>query len=71
MPLISGWFYKALTSIGVNEEEARQAAEELAELKIDIVKLEGKISKLEWMVATNVAISLAILLLILNYLVKP
>ena len=69
-------YIKNLTGAGLNEEQAEAIAlgavrvqestlatkEDIAELKMGMAKLEGRIGKLEWMLGFNLALTAAVLL---------
>jgi len=53
--------YDALLNAGAEEEKARKAAETVAAYENRFNKIESDLSLLKWMVGTNVAMSLAVL----------
>lgn len=60
--------YDALLAAGASEDKARAAAESvaaydyrLAALELKIERLDGKLTQTQWMLATNLAFTLAIL----------
>lgn len=68
MPVMSGEVYDALTEAGASQEKARKAAEAVAGYDNRFVGIEGRLLKadgdltlLKWMVGFNVALSVAVL----------
>lgn len=68
MALMVGSLYDALKSAGVDDEKARRAAEEVAgydsqigQLDRKVTILDGRVNLLQWMVGTNIALTIAIL----------
>jgi len=61
MALRMGALYDALIAGNVPEEQARKAAEEVADYNQRIGTIERDLYLLKWMVGTNVAICLGIL----------
>ena len=68
MALMVGSLYDALKSAGVDDDKARKAAEEVAgydsqigQLDRKVTVLDGRVNLLQWMVGTNIAVSLTIL----------
>lgn len=61
MALMVGSLYDALRSVGVDDEKARKAAEEVAGYDNRVGKVEADLTLLKWMVGTNVALTVAIL----------
>jgi hypothetical protein len=53
--------YDALRAVNVPEEKARAAAQALSTASMDLVKLEGKVTLLQWMVGFNLAMTVAML----------
>ncbi len=53
--------YIALRRAGVDENEASEAAEEIANYDNRIARVESDLTLLKWMVTTNIALTLAIL----------
>jgi len=53
--------YIALRRAGVDENEASEAAEEIANYDNRIARVESDPTLLKWMVTTNIALTLAIL----------
>lgn len=73
MALMVGSLYDALKSAGVDDEKARKAAEEVAgydsqigQLDRKLTVLDGRVNLLQWMVGTNIAISVGILWRVLS-----
>ena len=68
MALMVGSLYDALKSAGVEDDKARKAAEEVAGFdsqigRIDnkVTALDGRVNLLQWMIGTNLAMTVAIL----------
>lgn len=68
MALMVGSLYEALKSAGVDDERARKAAEEvagydnqIAQIDRKMTALDGRFNLLQWMVGTNIALTVAIL----------
>ena len=68
MALMVGSLYDALKSAGVDDEKARKAAEDVAsydsqisQLDRKVTVLDGRVNLLQWMVGTNIALTVAIL----------
>lgn len=57
MALMLGALYRALIAGRVDEETARQAAEEVAAYDSRLVTIEADVKLLKWMVATNVVLT--------------
>jgi hypothetical protein len=54
--------YDALRDAGASDEKARAAATAVAEHDTRLVKIEGDLNLVKWMIGFNVAMSVAILL---------
>lgn len=61
MAIMLGALYKALIEGHVSEETARQAAEEVAGYESRLAAIEGRLLLLQWMVATNVVLTIGVL----------
>jgi hypothetical protein len=61
MALRMGALYDALVAAHVPEEQARKAAEEVADYNQRIGNIERDLGLLKWMVGTNVALTLGVL----------
>lgn len=61
MALRMGALYDALLAAHVPEEQARKAAEEVADYNQRIGNIERDLALLKWMVGTNVALTLGVL----------
>ncbi len=61
MALRMGALYDALLAAHVPEEQARKAAEEVADYNQRIGNMERDLALLKWMVGTNVALTLGVL----------
>jgi len=68
MPLMLSYLYDALLEAGASEETARRAAEEAAQwdqrfagLEHKMTALDGRVSLLQWMVGTNLVMTLGVL----------
>ena len=68
MALMVGSLYDALKSAGVDDEKARKAAEDVAsydsqigQLDRKVTVLDGRVNLLQWMLGTNIALTVAIL----------
>jgi len=57
--------YDALRAADAPEDKARAAAEEVAGFETRINKIEGDLNLLKWMVGTNVALTIAVLIRVL------
>lgn len=73
MALMVGSLYDALKSAGVEDDKARKAAEEVAGYDSQIMHLDrkvtvmdGRMNLLQWMVGTNIALTIAILWRVFN-----
>ena len=73
MAVMLGDLYDALVSAHVDQDKARKAAAEVAGYENRIVAVEGKLDRLDgrvtrlaWMVGTNMALTLAVLGLLLR-----
>jgi hypothetical protein len=60
MAMMMGNLYSALKQAGADDENAKKAAEEVATYDARMNGVETRLSVLTWMVATNVALTLAI-----------
>lgn len=61
MTLMLGKTYDALRSAdGVSDEQAREAAEEIAAYENRLSSIESRLTLLTWMVGTNVALTMAV-----------
>lgn len=66
MPLRLGHLYDALRSAqGINDEAARQAAEEVANYDNRLARVESRLDLLTWMVGVNIALTIGVLLKLL------
>lgn len=72
MALMFGKLYVALRAASISEDQAREAAEEVAgydtrfnliELKLE--QLTGRVNLLQWMVGFNLALTIAVLIKLL------
>lgn len=68
MALMVGSLYDALKSAGVDDDRARKAAEDVASYDSQIGQfdrkvtiLDGRVNLLQWMVGTNIALTIAVL----------
>lgn len=61
MALRMGSLYDALLAAHVPEEQARKAAEEVADYNDRIGRIERDLGLLKWMVGTNVALTVGVL----------
>jgi hypothetical protein len=68
MPVMSGEVYDALTEAGASPEKARKAAEAVAGyenrfagLEGRLLKMDGDLTLLKWMVGFNVALTVGVL----------
>lgn len=62
MALRMGALYDALkTAHGISEEDAKRAAEEVANYDNRIARIEASLDLLKWMVATNITLTLLVL----------
>lgn len=61
MALMVGALYDALKDAGVADEKARKAADEVAGFDNWISGLEGRMVLLQWMVGTNIALTITVL----------
>ena len=61
MALRMGSLYDALITAHVPEEQARKAAEEVADYNERIGRIERDLSVLKWMVGTNIMLTVAVL----------
>jgi hypothetical protein len=73
MELINRDLYRVLKELGASDEMASAAAassegndfsalkEEFNALKIEMVRLEGKVNQVQWMLGSNLALTLVIL----------
>jgi hypothetical protein len=59
MALMLGALHDALLSAGANEDSARKAAEEVAGYESELAAVKSDLRLLKWMVATNIALSVA------------
>jgi hypothetical protein len=68
MAIMMGKLYTALLTAHVPENEARDAAEEIAAfdcLKLDISNLRGTVNTLTWMVGFNLLLTVSVLVKLL------
>lgn len=71
MPLMMRDMYKALRSAhGVPAEQAEKAAEELAGLDVRMASIEARLTLLTWMVGTNITLTLLLLGLCFQILLR-
>lgn len=75
MALMLSSLYDALLAAGVDEEKARKAAEDVAgyenrfaRLEDRMTALEGRMNTLQWMVGTNIGLSLFGFALLANWM---
>ncbi len=61
MATMSSEVYDAFRAAGVTEDTARKAAEAIAQPQTGLIALEGKVTTLTWMVATNITLTLLVL----------
>ena len=61
MAIMMRKLYLALRHAGVGEDEASQAAEEVASYENRFAKMEGELLLLKWMVGFNLALTAAVL----------
>jgi hypothetical protein len=61
MALRMGALYDALIAAKVDEEQARRAAEEVADYNARIGNIERDLTLLKWMVSTNVILTVGVL----------
>lgn len=62
MALRMGALYDALrTGQGISEEDAKRAAEEVANYDQRLSRIEASVELLKWMVATNITLTLLVL----------
>ena len=61
MAIVMRKLYLALRHAGVDEDEASQAAEEVASYENRFAKIEGELLVLKWMIGFNLALCAAIL----------
>jgi hypothetical protein len=62
MTLMLSKTYDALRSAdGVSDEQAREAAEEIAAYETRLSSIESRLMLLTWMVGTNLAVTIAVL----------
>lgn len=66
MALQLGALREALLDAGASPEKAAKAAEELAGYENRLAGIETKLAVLTWMVATNIAMTLGVLWLVLR-----
>jgi hypothetical protein len=66
MALQLGALREALIEAGASDEKANRAAEELASYETRLERLDGRVALLQWMVGFNLALTVAILLLVLH-----
>ena len=65
MPLMPSKTCDALREAGASEELAREAAEEIATFDARPASVESKLNILQWMVGTNVILTVGVLLRLL------
>lgn len=65
MPLMLSKTYDALRDAGASEALAREAAEEIATFDARLAGVESKLNILQWMVGTNVILTVGVLLRLL------
>jgi phage shock protein A len=71
MALRMGSLYDALRlAQGVSEDDARKAAEEVANYENRIARVEARLDTLTWMVGTNIGLTLLVIGLILRLVGK-
>lgn len=58
--MMMGHLYSALKQAGADEDHARRAVEEVATYDARMGAIEINVSRLKWMVATNIALTLAV-----------
>jgi hypothetical protein len=68
MAVMMGNLYRALKNAGVEDDAATQAAEEVAGYDNRLSGIEARVTLLTWMVGTNVALSIAVLGIVLGKL---
>jgi hypothetical protein len=62
MTLMLGKTYDALRSAdGVSDEQAREAAEEIAAYENRLASIESRLTLLTWMVGTNIVLTIFVL----------
>ncbi len=61
MALRMGALYDALVAAHVTEDQARQAAEEVADYNERIGRIERDLTVLKWMVGTNIMLTVGVL----------
>jgi len=66
MAIRLGALHDALLEAGASPEKAQRAAEELAQYE----KLEARVTLLTWMVGFDVTLSVAILILVFNVILR-
>lgn len=66
MALQLGALREALIDAGASQEKADKASEELAGYENRLAGIEGRLQVLTWMVATNIAVTLGVLWLLLR-----
>ena len=59
--------YDAFRDAGASEEKSRAAAESLANYDQQLAKLEAEVNLLKWMIGFNIALSLAMLGILLRF----
>lgn len=61
MTMMLGKLHAALLAAGVPDDQARAAAEEVAEFELRLAKITSDLTLLKWMVGTNVALTFIVL----------
>ncbi len=61
MALQLGALRDALAEAGASADSARRASEEVASYEARLASIDGKLSVLTWMVATNIAVSVGLM----------
>jgi hypothetical protein len=66
MSLMMASLYDALREGGTSEDNARKAAEEVANYEGRLSSLDGRMLLLQWMIGVNIALTVAVLLKLLG-----
>jgi hypothetical protein len=70
MPVMMEKLYDALRAGNVPDDKARAAAIEAADRDIDLANVRADLRLLKWMVGTNAAVTLAVLGIVLQILLR-